>query len=123
MNHTIAILIEIVMKWGSIILCASAAVLGCVAIFGALINLFKSISGNDSFRIYYIAKTLLAAAVAYGYYFLYNYRGFNESFMMRDTPKSIVIMAVCLFAPIAILQAAPYLFLMGSAKKSQPKKK
>ena len=117
MNSSLIAVFLMILKWGSILLCAYALILGCLSLFGLLVNVVKGISGKDQFRFYYWAKVALAAAVAYGYYFLYQYKGFTPSFIKSDTPKAVIIILVCLCVPIGVLQASDYLFLTGSTKK------
>ncbi len=119
MSHALISGLLTIFKWGSILLCAYAIILACISLFGMMVNLAKSVSGHDKFRLYYLAKTLLGAGVAYLYYYFYYYKGFTVAFFENDTPKAVIILIVCLFLPIALLQASGYLLLIGAPNKKK----
>lgn len=119
MNNAMIKIILDLYPWAAILLCAYAVVLGGIALFGFVINLVKTIFGKDTFRWFYVAKLAISAAVAYGYYYLYSYKGFNMDFIKADPPKSTIIMVVCLCLPIALLTASDYFLLSGTAPKKK----
>jgi hypothetical protein len=119
MNHMFIRIILDLYPWAAIILCAYAIILGGIALFGLVINLFKTVFGHDDFRFYYWAKVAIAAVVAFAYYYLYGYKGFNYDYFIYNQPKSAILFIVWLFLPISLLTASDYFLLSGKAKEKK----
>ncbi|HXL72147.1 MAG TPA: hypothetical protein VN963_00860 [bacterium] len=119
MNHLFIRTILDLYPWAAIVLCAYAIILGGVALFGLVINLFKTVFGHDDFRFSYWAKVAIAAAVACAYYFLYGYKGFNYNFFIYDEPKSAILFIVWLFLPISLLTGSDYFLLSEKAREKK----